>query len=921
MRRELQVSTLRNFVEDLPDEDRTPEIIRNEIRDKSRLLNFQLDEDAVEDIARIFELQFSVTQDFGFVVRRNNSEPWWRSAVEDGLQTHYSSRFHEYLKGDTDTQLPVIVVNRTNEITDQIVDLAGNPNLDGHWKRRGMVIGHVQSGKTLNYSSVITKAADAGYRVIILLAGITNSLRRQTQDRIDHAFIGRQSSEANIVGNRIGAAKFVTTGDVRHPNYLTSLEKDFSKSSALATRGVQFSTSTEPVIFVCKKNVSTLRNIYEFLENEIESSGLDQPFLMIDDEADNASINTLLHQDKVTAINQSLRKILSLFSRSSYIGYTATPFANIFIDPDTEDEMGNDDLFPTDFIKTLEAPTNYVGPDEVFGENGRLRDTMVLSPSDYQNILDLKHKSNLQLESLPKSLEEAVLAFILAKAIRFWRGQQKKHCTMMVNVSRFNAVQQQTHTLISEYLERIRNDINNNARLEVYPEKSALHDLKRLYQNEFLEKAKPEQEADYPNWSELDLFRAVRFMQVVQVNMTSAPLNYDNHPEGLTVIAIGGLALSRGLTLEGLTVSYILRNASAYDTLMQMGRWFGYRPGYEDLCRLYIPNSSKAHYEKTAQAISELRDELQVMQDLGKTPAEFGLKVRSHPQALAITAANKMKSARTVDFFHGLGGKTLEGHAVYRTDEDNNHNRAITSAFLNSLGTPMPRSAEIKQPDLFWESVPRKKILDFIKKFRLPSVCNEFEYNMELGTSVFGEFVNSGKEHLSDWHVAVANGIKAQVMSPNSLLADIELVEFRRDSGKIDQASAGQVFSFTKSRKVSTPVHAEFGLKKSDIQELKDMQTPDNTGKKKQISSVIYNTKRTKPLLLIYEINASYENEQVFSMPAVSFAVHFPDNENFRTVKVTYAINKIAQQQELPLFDEEDGDEVAELNELQEGLL
>ena len=164
--------------------------------------NFELDEAQVEEISRIFENQFNVRLDTGYLVKRDNSEPWWKKSVEEGLETHYSSRFHQYVLRDKDMQLPVPVANRTNEITDEIIDLVGNPNLEGHWKRRGMVIGHVQSGKTLNYSSVITKAADAGYRIIILLAGITNSLRRQTQDRIDHAFIGLQSSEANITTTR-----------------------------------------------------------------------------------------------------------------------------------------------------------------------------------------------------------------------------------------------------------------------------------------------------------------------------------------------------------------------------------------------------------------------------------------------------------------------------------------------------------------------------------------------------------------------------------------------------------------------------------------------------------------------------------------------------------------------------------------------
>ena len=253
MKIELKIQTLRPFIADMSVEDRTPEKIRTEIREKSDALNFDLDDVSIEDIAKKFELQFSVTQDFGFVVRKENSEPWWQSAVEGGMETHYSDRFTEYLLNDPDDQLPLAVVTQTDEITDQIIDLAGNPGLEGHWKRRGMVIGHVQSGKTLNYSSVINKAADAGYRIIILLAGLTNSLRRQTQDRIDHAFIGVRSSDANVVSNLIGANTYASPPQIKRPNYFTSLDNDFLRSSALATKGMQIGSSSEPSIFVCKK--------------------------------------------------------------------------------------------------------------------------------------------------------------------------------------------------------------------------------------------------------------------------------------------------------------------------------------------------------------------------------------------------------------------------------------------------------------------------------------------------------------------------------------------------------------------------------------------------------------------------------------------------------------------------------------------
>ena len=162
MEYELKLSTLRLFVEAIPDEERTSQKIREVVFEKSNMNNFELDEAQVEEISRIFENQFNVRLDTGYLVKRDNSEPWWKKSVEEGLETHYSSRFHQYVLRDKDMQLPVPVANRTNEITDEIIDLVGNPNLEGHWKRRGMVIGHVQSGKTLNYSSVITKAETQG---------------------------------------------------------------------------------------------------------------------------------------------------------------------------------------------------------------------------------------------------------------------------------------------------------------------------------------------------------------------------------------------------------------------------------------------------------------------------------------------------------------------------------------------------------------------------------------------------------------------------------------------------------------------------------------------------------------------------------------------------------------------------------------
>lgn len=904
MERELKIGILRIFIQAIPDDERTPEKIREVVAEQSSVNNLQFDEVQIEEIARIFEVQFNVALDVGHVVKKNNSEPWWRGRVEDGLDTHYSSRFRTYLLLGEETQLPKTVVTKTDEITDEITDLLGDPKLDGPWGRRGMVIGHVQSGKTLNYSSLITKAADAGYRVIVLLAGITNSLRKQTQDRIDHYFIGQQSTEANIIAEVIGAAQHTIDERVRHPNYLTALERDFSLNGALATRGIQIGTSTEPVIFVCKKNVSTLKNLHKFFKNTKGQGVLNQPFLMIDDEADNASINTLLSQNSVTAINQRLRKILSLFNRSSYVGYTATPFANIFIDPDSVDKMGNDDLFPTDYIKTLDAPTNYVGPNEVFGENGRLKDTMVKTPDDYTAVLDPKHKSNWILSDLPNSLRNAILVFVLAKAVRVHRGQHKKHCTMMVNISRFNNVQSQAYELIENYLDIVREDINSNSKKSIYPTSSVLNELQSIYDQEFIEKANNTNIQQYPEWSELDFFKAVRFMKVALVNMTAGQLDYEKEKkDGLTVIAIGGLALSRGLTLEGLTVSYIIRNASAYDTLMQMGRWFGYRDGYEDLCRLYIQKTSQTHYKQTTKAIAELREELARMQDLGKTPREFGLKVLSHPQSLAITALNKMRTATKVTHFEGLGGESEEVFAVYADNDKNRSNRNLTKDFINNLGEVGKEDPEIKRPRLFWNDVPKEKILDFVEKFQKPSICRNFDYVQDLGSSVFAKFVNSYGEILSNWQVAIANDDEGHTEDSDALLPGKKLKKLFRNSGKLKLISEGKVFYFTQNRMMQTPVHASFGLSNGDIKFLADNPEFNEKGEPKQISAKRYNSIRKQPLLLIYELHCKTDKvETVFDEPAIAFVAHFPDHSDFEVEKVEYAINKVAQQLELPGF-------------------
>jgi hypothetical protein len=409
---------------------------------------------------------------------------------------------------------------------------------------------------------------------------------------------------------------------------------------------------------VIKKNSTTLRNLLDWLHEHNAKQGVDTvdvPMLLIDDEADNASINVSHGRQEVSRINGQIRELLKLFSRSCYVGYTATPFANIFIDPDTDDAMRGEDLFPRHFIKSLNPPSNYFGATRVFREDS---ERIIRHITDNESVLPLSHKIDFEVTTLPSSLSAAVRTFVVAKALRLHRGHVADHCSMLVNASRFTNVQRQLRNAIHELVESIKASARVNGRLDVEdaiadPEIAALHGV---WKAEFKDAG--------ASWAEIqeNLLAAAAPIRVIEVNSRSASaLNYDDHREsGLAVIAIGGFALSRGLTLEGLMVTYFLRNSMMYDTLMQMGRWFGYRDGYDDLCRIWMTEQAEGWYAHVAEAIEMLRDELRDMARAGATPEEFGLKVRAHPDTLLVTARNKMGSGEEVVVNVGLGKSFVE---------------------------------------------------------------------------------------------------------------------------------------------------------------------------------------------------------------------------------------------------------------------
>lgn len=637
-----------------------------------------------------------------------------------------------------------------DQVTDRITGLLQNPKLDGKWDRRGMVVGHVQSGKTANYTGLICKAADAGYKLIVVIAGIHNNLRNQTQQRIDEGFIGKDSAlphNPTSPPKPFGVARFAN----KHTPYtLTSATSDFNARIAEQAGG-NITSFNVPIVLVIKKNSSTLKNLTNWLR--AHNTGwtkelVDAPMLLIDDEADNASINTSKNPGEATRINTQIRELLNLFNRACYVGYTATPFANIFISPDTDEKL-KADLFPKHFIVTLDAPSNYFGATRIFQEESG--EQVLRAISDNEDALPLVHKIDQVIADLPESLKQAVRTFVLARAIRVLRGQGSAHTSMLVNASRFTNVQQQLRDTIHDYLDKLVRAVRHDG---AKPEEEALR-------NQHLQDLNATWEAEYQHldfaWSDIQgqLLEAAAPITVVEVNSrSSGSLAYDaNKENGLQVIAVGGFSLSRGLTLEGLTVSYFLRNSTMYDTLLQMGRWFGYRPGYEDLCRIWMTSEARGWFEHISESIEELREELRQMERANMIPEEFGLRVRTHPDTLIVTARNKMGSGQRVPVTVGLSNKFIETYALRRNNDDIQHNRAAALALIADLKSTLGEAVEPKESGPkhhIWTNVPGEKIEAFIRSFR------NHERALQTQSGAVADFIHEGLAHeLATWDVAV----------------------------------------------------------------------------------------------------------------------------------------------------------------------
>jgi len=818
----------------------------------------------------------------------------WLAASQTTNDPYYWDRYKQYLnnngKGHTVASL--------DRDTSQILDLTADPRLPTTWDRRGLVLGNVQSGKTANYTGLICKAADAGYKVIIIIAGIHNNLRNQTQERIDEGFIGSSQSLGPTAHEHKPVGVGLLDGN-RSPTHFTSKTRDFTKALAESV-GMNLNSMAEPGVFVIKKNASTLKSLIKFLlDNGSKSGGkINESLLLIDDEADNASIN-VAKNDAISTINSLIRKTLNMFERSAYVGYTATPFANIFIDPKTSDAMYKEDLFPRSFILSLDAPSDYFGPTKVFLEEP---EKYLRQIDDYENDLPLKHRIDTVLDTLPDSLFYALRTFIVTRAIRVLLLQGSNHSSMLVNVSRFNNVQSQAHDLLYIELSRIKEAVRVSAGLGEKalkdPEIAKLHNV---FSQEFADV-----EFDWPTIQSV-LWEAVAPIETVTVNSKSrGALKYDDYREnGRHVIAIGGFALSRGLTLEGLTTTYFLRNSIMYDTLLQMGRWFGYRPQYQDLCRIWITKDAQEWYAHIAEAIEELRDDLRRMEQVGSTPEEFGLKVRSHPTNLIITARNKLGTGEDFPVRVSLTGKLRETSTIhYSGNPDTGLNAAnwhAAQAFTKTMDElTITRIDNTYEQVPHWptgyvyQGVPRSVIINFLDQFHIHTKM-AFRFK-ELNK----EYMVKRGEPLAVWDVFIPTlKARGKVTGIDSRLGFPVLPRTRSATIKLE-APEGAIQITSKAR-VGVALDESAGLTPEQVVKA----TSDST---KQPAGRDFRKFPTRnPLLILHFLALSITQEiinktepvgkkqgdAVFEGPYIAYGLSFPAiHEGEVDTQITYTVNE-----------------------------
>ncbi|WP_210149600.1 Z1 domain-containing protein [Chryseobacterium scophthalmum] len=820
----------------------------------------ELEDNDWKRITRELETHFDVKMEAGILIQgieqQERDNTWWTSVEKQKNKKYYWERYKNYIS----SFLPTEVARTIDTDTDIVMNNIENPILP-LFSRYGMVVGHVQSGKTGNYAGLVCKAADAGYKFIVVIAGGMNNLRNQTQERLNEAFVGHTN------GVQVGAGK----GDldkVSTPYSLTTVLRDFNRHDAdRASQGLNFETINVPILIVIKKNTSTLKSVISWLEKQYKNKVADHAMLVIDDESDYASVNTKEEEDP-TAINGGIRKLLSLFSRSAYVAYTATPYANIFINHEAGNESIGRDLFPKDFIYSLDAPSNYFGARKIFLDTNNKH---LIEITDNEDDLPIGHRKDIEISSIPGSLKEAIEVFLLNIAIRNLRGYGNSHNSMLVHATRFTGVHQKIAVMITAYLESIQEDV------------IVFGMLPDARNQSFLIRALSETYTKYFNQNEYSwedtlqvLTQKISSVLVREVHQkTTVPLEYRKDVV-TNAIVIGGTSLARGYTLEGLSVSYFLRNTVFYDTLMQMGRWFGYRSGYEDLCKIYMPYNKIVDFAEIITATEELMYDFQLMSDNNMTPEKFGLAIKQNPNsALQITARNKQKNVREFNYSMRLDGKAKETSVLSSKSNEITNNIECVRNLINSLP---PNSNKINN-NLLWKDVDRKLILKFLNDF-ITFQNDPLGLTARMPISFIKKYVQERNEN---WDIALYSG-QGETFTINS---DIVIQK--------------------EKRKIITKSDNNYELQNRQVSSGNAESISLDDAERKKIGTNRIEARRImkRPLLMLHIIEPNPEMSSINDNALAAFGTSFPGDVLSDTETITLKINTVYYNNLLKEVEEE----------------
>lgn len=918
----------------------TSEDIRHEVQRMIAVTGAQ-DVD-LEEVVRELESSFAtVVGNTGLLQDRESWQPWLPKQ-KASIPWKFWERYWHFLVSEVGWAPATL--EKLDESTDQVLGLMTEPTKEGSWDRRGMVVGDVQSGKTSHYIGLTCKAADAGYKLIIVLAGFHNSLRSQTQIRFEEGFLGYDWGAT--AGSPEATARPVGVGlqdlSVRADTITTRAnDGDFRRQVA---NNFAIRPGGRPLLFVVKKNSSVLGNLLAWVRGFAADEGHRRhvpgvPLLVIDDEADQGSVDTGLqefdeegnpdreHDPK--PINRHIRKLLHLFDQSAYVGYTATPFANIFIHEKGETQEEGEDLFPRSFIISLPTPSNHVGPAKVFGyETDDRREVpglpTIRDVDDHAESLDLDERSGWMppkhkkehlprhngVEEVPPSLRKAIHSFILVCAARQLRGQGKAHNSMLVHVTRFTAVQEAVQDQIVSELTNLRRRLRFG---EGQATDRVEEELRKLWEEDFIPttdeiRARGLGLSRAPDrWETIRplLLAGVESITVRQINgLAGEVLDYVEHKDlGLNVIAVGGDKLSRGLTLEGLTISYFLRASKMYDTLMQMGRWFGYREGYLDLCRLYTTDDMADWFSHIARASDELREDFDRMVAGGGTPRDFGHRVRSHP-TLLVTSRVKMRHGQEIDLTYD--GSISETINFWRDRDHLARNWAAATDLLEAA----EGQGKLHPARRAWKSIAADPILAFLRAY------TEHDASKRVKTGLLADYIEAEvrNERLTSWTVLLASGDGREEEVGSQRIQLVKRSWHEPTAGGKEDLKAQNHYRI---RRLVNPPDEFVDLREDQIssalqetvedweRDPTDRSDPSRKRPRPDIPSGI-RIREARPaehgLLLIYPLDGA-DDEKVESdatdIPVIGFGISFPFVQGTVASRVRYTVSNLYYQQEV----------------------